>query len=67
MMVACPESAQELLQLCAEEPFVDQPAVASCSGVLIDEDLVLTVGHCFEVEARCDTYAHLFEGIGVSN
>jgi len=56
-----PETAQELLQLCADEPFVDQPAVASCSGVLIADDLVLTAGHCFGKEDRCDTYAYVFD------
>lgn len=56
-----PESARDLLQLCSDEPFVDQPAVASCSGVLIDEDLVLTAGHCFADGAACDTYAYVFD------
>ena len=56
-----PETAQELLQLCADEPFVSQPAVASCSGVLIDDDLVLTAGHCFEIGQPCDTYAYVFD------
>jgi len=32
--------------LCAGEPFETQPALSSCSGVLIAEDLVLTAGHC---------------------
>jgi len=58
---ASPEPAQELLQLCADEPFVDQPAVASCSGVLIDDDLVLTAGHCFRKDEACDTYAYVFD------
>ncbi len=32
--------------LCAGEPFAAQPALAFCSGVLVDWDLVLTAGHC---------------------
>lgn len=32
--------------LCDEVRFRDQPSVASCSGVLVDRDLVLTAGHC---------------------
>lgn len=35
--------------LCEGEPFVDQPAAAFCSGVLVDWDLVLTSGHCVDV------------------
>lgn len=39
----------ELDQLCAGEPFADQPAAVFCSGVLVDWDLVLTSGHCVDV------------------
>ena len=34
------------LGLCPGEPFEEQPAAAFCSGMLVDEDLVLTAGHC---------------------
>lgn len=33
-------------QLCADERFAEQPAVAYCSGFLIDADLLATAGHC---------------------
>lgn len=33
-------------QLCDDQPFVNQPSAAFCSGVLLDWDLVLTSGHC---------------------
>ncbi|MEZ4410030.1 MAG: serine protease [Polyangiales bacterium] len=33
--------------LCAGERFADDPSDASCSGTLIDDDLVITAGHCF--------------------
>jgi hypothetical protein len=36
----------ELLGLCPGEPFAEQPALAFCSGVLVDWDLVLVAGHC---------------------
>jgi len=34
--------------LCSTERFRDDPAAAYCSGTLIDDDLVLTAGHCFD-------------------
>jgi hypothetical protein len=39
----------ELNQLCPDQPFVDQPSAAFCSGVLVDWDLVLTSGHCVDL------------------
>ena len=33
-------------QLCEGERFGEQPTAAFCSGTLIDDDLVLTAGHC---------------------
>jgi hypothetical protein len=39
-------SVSQKLRLCPGEPFADQPAAAFCSGVLVDQDLVLTAGHC---------------------
>lgn len=40
---------EENHDLCAGEPFGDQPAAAFCTGVLVDWDLVLTSGHCVNV------------------
>jgi hypothetical protein len=36
----------ERRELCDGVRFATQPAAATCSGVLIDRDLVLTAGHC---------------------
>lgn len=47
--------------LCDGEAFNDQPAGADCSATLIDDDLVLTAGHCFEEEQRCDVYSYVFD------
>ncbi len=60
-LVPSPEPAMDVLQLCEDEPFVTQPAVAACSGVLIDDDLVLTAGHCFREGESCDVYAYVFD------
>lgn len=39
---------QEGHGLCPDQAFLDEPAVASCSATLIDDDLVLTAGHCVD-------------------
>jgi hypothetical protein len=39
----------QLNDLCADEPFRDQPSASFCSGVLVDWDLVLTSGHCLDL------------------
>ncbi|MEM8607461.1 MAG: serine protease [Myxococcota bacterium] len=46
--------------LCVGESFADQPTAANCSGVLIDDDLVLTAGHCMRTQARCDSTSFVF-------
>lgn len=42
-------SAPNLIErrgVCASERFADQPSVATCTGILVEPDLVLTAGHC---------------------
>ncbi len=39
--------------LCRGERFADDPTASYCSGTLIDDDLVLTAGHCVESAAEC--------------
>lgn len=46
--------------LCEDEPFGNQPVAASCSGVLIAEDLVLTAGHCISPQRPCETFRYVF-------
>lgn len=40
--------------LCAGEAHFDQPTAPSCSATLIDDDLVLTAGHCVDGWACAD-------------
>ncbi len=55
------ETLAERNGLCPGEAFADQPASADCSATLIDRDLVLTAGHCFEDDQGCDTYSYVFD------
>jgi hypothetical protein len=41
----------ELQSLCPGERFSEQPAAASCSGVLLAPNIVATAGHCLTVTA----------------
>jgi hypothetical protein len=46
--------------LCDDERFADQPVAASCSATLIDDDLVLTAGHCISADRPCDSFHYVF-------
>jgi hypothetical protein len=46
--------------LCSGQRFRDQIAAAHCSGTLIDDDLVLTAGHCVETLADCQSKYFVF-------
>ncbi|MGZ3694239.1 MAG: trypsin-like serine peptidase [Bdellovibrionota bacterium] len=53
-------SYQEKNQLCSTERFVEQNVLASCSGVLIDEETVLTAGHCIQNLQACRSLKFVF-------
>ena len=52
-------SLKDARGLCDDEPFANQPVAASCSGVLIDHDLVLTAGHCVN-QQTCQNEQYVF-------
>ncbi len=55
------ETYGEALNLCASEPFREQPNPAFCSGFLVGEDLFVTAGHCMETQADCESIAFVFD------
>lgn len=50
----------EAYNLCDDEAFYDQLAIAMCSGTLIAPNLLLTAGHCVDTEPRCDELGWVF-------
>lgn len=47
--------------LCAGQRFANDPTPAFCSGTLIDDDLVLTAGHCVTTAAECASTRFVFK------
>ncbi len=53
-------SLEESQSLCPGQRFAEQPAGSFCSGTLIDDDLVLTAGHCVTSQAACQNLRLVF-------
>lgn len=51
----------EAYNLCPGERFADQRMTSFCSGVLIDDDLVLTSGSCLNAEHTCENTRFVFD------
>lgn len=47
--------------LCAGQRFSSDPTAAFCSGTLIDDDVVLTAGHCITTAADCASTRFVFK------
>ena len=41
--------------LCEDQRYRDQPAASSCSATLVDDDLIVTAGHCIETQDECES------------
>lgn len=54
-------TAAESVNLCPDQPFAAQPALAICTAALIDDDLVLTAGHCFAHALDCRNFVLAFD------
>jgi V8-like Glu-specific endopeptidase len=46
--------------LCADEPYRDQPVPGRCSGFLVGPDLIATAGHCITSENECSNNVFVF-------
>ena len=49
------------INFCPGTRFVDQPNPSMCSGFLIAPDLIVTAGHCVEIENICDEFRWVFD------
>ncbi len=54
-------SLQSQFDMCNDQRFLTQPTNAGCSGTLIDDDLVLTAGHCMTSSAQCNNTVVMFD------
>ncbi|MFY7992798.1 MAG: trypsin-like serine peptidase [Bacteriovoracaceae bacterium] len=52
---------KNVYKLCQFERFRDQLAAANCSGTLIEEDIILTAGHCYSNDMDCKGYSWVFD------
>lgn len=52
---------QQSQNLCANQRFLTDPTPAFCSGTLIDDDLVLTAGHCITSASACTSTRFVFK------
>lgn len=54
-------SLERSMNLCAGERFASQPAIANCSGFLVNETTIVTAGHCISEESGCAEYSWVFD------
>ncbi|HAZ11796.1 MAG: hypothetical protein A2X86_07915 [Bdellovibrionales bacterium GWA2_49_15] len=57
------KTLKESLRLCSKERFANQPFLASCSGFLVAENIMVTAGHCYQgmMNTACDNHAWVFD------
>ncbi len=55
------DQAATKVSFCDGTRFTEQPNPAMCSGFLIAPDLIVTAGHCVEVENFCENYRWVFD------
>jgi Trypsin-like peptidase domain len=55
------ETLAERFGVCDDVPFANQLSLAECTGTLVDANLVLTAGHCFEHAVDCENFLFVFD------
>ncbi|MEZ4364405.1 MAG: serine protease [Kofleriaceae bacterium] len=55
------QTLQAARNLCTNQRFLNDPTPAFCSGTLIDDDLVLTAGHCITSANDCSNTRFVFK------
>jgi V8-like Glu-specific endopeptidase len=55
------ETLQQAFGLCSDQRFLTDPTPAFCSGTLIDDNLVLTAGHCITNQSSCNSTRFVFK------
>jgi len=55
------QTLQTAFNLCPTQRFLSDPTPAFCSGTLIDDDLVLTAGHCITSASACTNTRFVFK------
>jgi V8-like Glu-specific endopeptidase len=55
------QTLQQAQGLCTNQRFLSDPTPAFCSGTLIDDDLVLTAGHCITSASSCTNTRFVFK------
>jgi V8-like Glu-specific endopeptidase len=57
----------ESFNLCPGEKFENELSAAVCTGFLVDDDLVMTAGHCIRSESDCASFKWVFDYHSESN
>ena len=55
------KTLSERLNLCPGEKFENEISAAECTGFLIDDDHVMTAGHCIRSQNDCDSFEWVFD------
>ncbi len=59
------DSLADSHNLCSTEKFASQPTLARCTGFLIDDDVLVTAGHCYEGNqwgpSACASFSWVFD------
>ncbi len=55
------QTLQQAFNLCTNQRFLTDPTPAFCSGTLIDDNLVLTAGHCITSASACTNTRFVFK------